>query len=98
MREHHQYYHKEFVLEDASTLIVDFDFIPDPIEPADEQSLRLFPASVKPAAAQIPTSGSLDADTENPAKQAKTALVGLRIPMCMMLPTSSGGLTSTKKT
>ena len=25
MREHHQYYHKEFVLEDATTLIVDFD-------------------------------------------------------------------------
>ena len=43
MREHHQYYHKEFVLEDATTLIVDFDFIPDPIEPTDEQILALIP-------------------------------------------------------
>ena len=43
MREHHQYYHKEFVLEDASTLIVDFDFIPDPKEPTREQILALIP-------------------------------------------------------
>lgn len=43
MREHHQYYHKEFVLEDASTLIVDFDFIPEPKEPTREQILALIP-------------------------------------------------------
>lgn len=43
MSDTHHYSYEEFVMEDGSTLIVDFDFHPDPPKPSNEEVLSNVP-------------------------------------------------------